>query len=98
MKWLHKAWQAGRGGVDVFVEPVQRLVQAGLEVDDTPAEKIALLTRYVELTKSVEDLAQARVEAGQATPADLHQARYRRLSAEIQLLRAEREADRAKGK
>ena len=74
----------------------QRLVQAGLELCDKPAEKVALLTQYVDLTKDLEDAEQKRFDAGRVPEYALHRARYQRLDAEVQLLRAKREADRAK--
>jgi hypothetical protein len=95
---LYAMYLAGRSDMDLFADAGQRLVQAGLELYDNPSDKIALLTQYVELTKGLESLAQARHDAGQAIISDLHRARYQRLTAEIQLLRAKREANRAKEK
>jgi len=92
-----------RPGAEVFVDfdrvfgQWQRLVQAGLEVCDTPAEKVALLTQYVELTKDLEKVEQKRFDVGRVPEYDLHRVRYQRLDAEIQLLRAKRDADKAKG-
>ena len=84
--------------LDDLYGPWQRLVQAGLELCDTPVEKVAVLTPYVEMTKETEKTEQARYEAGRVTITSLHRARYQRLDAEIQLLRAKREADKAKAK
>ena len=74
----------------------QRLVQAGLELCDKPAEKVTLLTQYVELTKDLEKAEQKRFDAGRVPEYALHRARYQRLDAEVQLLRAKREADKAR--
>jgi hypothetical protein len=74
----------------------QRLVQAGLELCDKPAEKVALLTQYVELTKDLEKAEHKRADAGRVPEYALHRARYQRLDAEVQLLRAKREADKAR--
>jgi hypothetical protein len=98
VKGLYQLYMAGRGSIDIFAEAGQRLVQAGLELYDKPAEKVTLLTQYLELTKEVEKLAQARHDAGQVFVTEIHRARYQRLDAEIQLLRAKREAEKAKGK
>ena len=76
----------------------QRWLQAGLELCDKPADKVALLTQFVELTKATEKMAQGHLEAARGTESALHRLRYQRLDAEIQLLRAKREADKAKGK
>jgi hypothetical protein len=69
----------------------QRLVQAGLELCDKPAEKVSLLTQYVEVNKDMERGIQERVDVGREVEYALHRARYQRLDAEIQLLRAKRE-------
>ncbi len=97
VKALHKMLLAGRGTIDSCVGAGRRLVQAGLELCDKPADKVTLLTQFVELTQMAEKSIQARL-AFNGTSADLHRARYQRLDAEIQLLRARREADKAKGK
>jgi hypothetical protein len=93
---------ASKNGVDRLThvgdlhEPWHRLVEAGLELCDKPAEKVALLSQYLEVAKEAEKLTQARYDAGRVRSSDLHQARYERLDAEILLLRTKREADQAK--
>jgi outer membrane efflux protein len=77
---------------------LQRVVQAGLELCDTPGEKVALLKQYLEVTKEDEKRTQARYDAQRIPIGDLNRARYERLDAEIRLLRAKREADKAKDK
>lgn len=91
-------YQTGRAPLDSFAEAGQRLMRAGLELSDTPTDKIALLTQYVELAKTAEQVAIARFQAARDTEAAIHRARYQRLDAEIQLPRAKREANKAKGK
>jgi hypothetical protein len=76
----------------------QRVVVSGLELCDTPAEKIALLTNYLEVTKEAEQIAQRRYDAGKIRSSDLHRARYERLQAEIQLGRAKLAADKPTNK
>jgi hypothetical protein len=95
---LTKLYQLARASYDSLAEARQRLLQAGLELCDKPADKVALLTQFVERTRAAEKIAQARHEAGRGTESALHRARYQRLDAEIQLLRAKRAADQAKGK
>jgi len=87
-----------RGDPDDLYEPWQRLVQARLEVCDSPPEKVALLTQYVEMTKEAEKYDQVRYDAGRVPITILHRARYERLDAELKLLRAKREADKVKDK
>jgi hypothetical protein len=93
-----RMYQSARASFDSFAGARKRLLQAGLELCDTPADKVALLTQFVEHTKAVEKIAQARFEAARDPDSALHRFRYQRLDAEIQLLRARREAEKAKGK
>jgi hypothetical protein len=98
VKEIYEKWRLGRVIIEAFADAAQRLVQAGVELYDKPDEKVALLTQFVELTKESVKSAQTLYDAGKLAKADLHRARYQRLDAEIQLLRAKREADKAKGK
>jgi hypothetical protein len=98
VKGLYAMYTAGRGTLDSFVEAGQRLVHAGLELYDKPADKVALLTQFVELTKEAEKIAQARLDAAIVPITELRRARYQRLDAEIRLLRARREAEKAREK
>jgi hypothetical protein len=81
----------GRSPMDTaFHQASQRLLHAGLELKEKPADKVALLEQYVELQKFVEKFHQDLVNAGHEPPTLLHQARYYRIDAEIQLLRAKK--------
>jgi hypothetical protein len=71
------------------------MLQAGLELCDKPAEKIALLTQFLEQATTAEQIARANLEAARGTKSALHRLRYQRLDAEIKLLRAKREAENA---
>jgi outer membrane protein TolC len=73
-------------------------VKAGLELCGKPSEKVTLLTQYVDATKEAEKEEQTRYENGRISIDVLHRARYQRLDAEIQLLHAKGEADKAKDK
>jgi hypothetical protein len=96
---LSEVSKAGRADYDLVVEARQRLLQAGLELCDKPTDKVALLTQFVEQTKAAEEFIEARKQAGRNTGSPtIHRLRYQRLDAEIQLLRAKREADKAKEK
>jgi hypothetical protein len=77
---------------------LQRVVQAGLDVCETPARKVALLTQFLEVTRGLEDRTQERYKFGRCRLGDVKRARYERLDAQIRLLRAKREADKAKDK
>jgi hypothetical protein len=83
---------------DQFYGMWKRLVEAGLEAYERPADKIALLTAYLEVTREAEKDMQLNYEAGKARIGDFRRARYERLDAEIRLLRATRQSDRARGR
>ncbi len=93
---LTRMYQMARASYDSVAEARQRLLQAGLELCEKPADKVALLTQFVESTKESEKLVRAHLEAARGTESAIHRLRYQRLDAEIQLLRAKREADKAK--
>ena len=84
--------------LDPVFEMSQQLLRAGLELSETPKSKVTLLEGYLELTKWLEGNIDQSIKFGVGYKADLHRARYLRLDAEIQLLRARRDADKAKGK
>jgi hypothetical protein len=75
------------GAPDDLYRPWQRLVQAGLEAYEEKADKIALLTQYLEVTKQREKIDEERYDKRGGAGFDLHRARYERLDAEIRLLR-----------
>lgn len=87
----------GRHTPDVMLDAGKRVVEAGLELIQQPSERIALLEKYVELTKIAEEVAKAQVEVRRLrSPIMLHRARYDRLDAEIQLLRTKRKLQQDK--
>jgi hypothetical protein len=98
MQGRYKEFLVGRGTFDAMFEVAQRIVTSGLELSDKPAERVTLLTQYVELAIEVEKITQARYDASRIPDTDVHRAHYERLNAEIQLLRAKRAIDRVKGK
>lgn len=98
VKELYEMYQRGRGTIDTFTEAAQRLVKAGLEVHEKPADRVTLLTQFVELSKEVEKQAKERFEAGRILSADYYRTRYQRIDAEIQLLRARAKIEKKKGK
>jgi hypothetical protein len=76
----------------------QRVVKSGLEVCETPAQKVALLAQYLEVAREAEKELETNYSAGRCSIGDVQRARYERLDAEIQLLRARRDVERAKGR
>jgi hypothetical protein len=90
--------QRGAKPPDILMYPGAQFVQASLELMDKPADRIAIITEYVELAKVSERVFEAQHQAGLAVEADLHHARYLRIDAEIQLLRAKRMAEKPRDK
>jgi hypothetical protein len=86
--------RAGSTTFDSCFVAAQRLVPAGLELSEKPADQVALLEKYVALAKQYERLLEDRLERGIRgfSKAELHQVKYARADAEIQLLRAKERA------
>ena len=81
---------AGRATFEVAAEAARHLVDSGIELTDKPAEQLAFREKYLELAKEVERIIKAQFEAGRIGEADLAKARYLRLDAEVQMLKAKR--------
>jgi RNA polymerase sigma factor (sigma-70 family) len=79
---------AGRGTLDIMFGAGKRLLQAQRELSEKKEDQIAALEAYFNLTKGIEELNQARFNAGQISIADLSESKYYRLEAEIWLERA----------
>ena len=94
----YEEFMKGRGRSDDMYRSCQRVVEAGLELCATPAEKVALLTQLVEVMAEVDKDMQSRHAVARASAGDVHRARYERLDAEVRLLRAKRDAERPAGK
>jgi hypothetical protein len=65
-----------------------------LELYDLPKERVEFLAKHIEFLKVHERMYEDRFKSGAGAKADLLRVRYLRLDAEIQLLRAKREADK----
>jgi hypothetical protein len=83
-------YSAGCLRLDELLEPLQHVRDSSLDLSNDPAQSIAMLEHYSELAQWVESSVEAMVEVGRRTDSDLEHARYVRLGAEIQLLRAKR--------
>jgi hypothetical protein len=87
-------WKEYRAGaqdatLDLTLEASRRLLEAELAVLNDPAERVAAHESYWELTRIVEDIVAQKYELGRVSLADLAQARYDRLDAEIRLAEAQ---------
>jgi len=85
-------------GTASLVDASRRLVQSGLELHGEPKDRVAFLTDHVDSLKAIEKSMEGRIRGGVGLQSDIHRVRYYRLDAEIQLLRAQREVDKAKAK
>jgi hypothetical protein len=90
-----RQYQTGQGvPYTLLSEVVRRLIQAHRELAHTPAEEVAFLQQGVDFMKERERAAEEQFKAGQVSRADLDQARYFRLDAEIELLKAKRKLEK----
>jgi hypothetical protein len=90
-------FQTGSSKLDPLLESLRRLRSSGVEVEAIGRNRLQFLEDYVAMTRQVEDLVQRAVKAGQLASADAAQARYMRLDAEVELLRARLELAGPKG-
>ena len=82
---------------DLAIQAAQRVVEAGLELFDKPADQLALLEKHAGLANYLEMLVRDRVNGGVKcfTMADAYQARYARQTAEIRLVRLQQKMAKA---
>jgi hypothetical protein len=83
-----QSYSAGRLHLDELLEPLQNVRDSSLDLSNDPAQCIAILALYSDLARWAESSVQTMVQVGQRSDSDLEHARYVRLGAEIQLLRA----------
>jgi outer membrane protein TolC len=79
---------AGRGTLDILFGAGKRLLQAQRELSEKKEDQIAALEAYLKITQSIEEVNQARFNAGRINISDMAEAKYYRLEAEIWLERA----------
>ncbi len=75
-----------------LMESARRLHKARLALAAEASQRIRAHEQYVEFLKSWEDTVEDLVENGRTSTVELHLARYRRLDAEIDLLREKNKA------
>jgi hypothetical protein len=80
-------YQAGRGTLDITLGAAARLLEAKWAVDATPAGRAAALEDYWQLTWEAGRLTSAGYDSGRVKEADYFEACYRRLDAELRLIR-----------
>jgi hypothetical protein len=77
-------------------EVVEKWRDARLELSDKPKDQIAVLEVWFELTKDEEAHTEALYKLKRVGPDTVAAARYARLTAELQLLRAKRKLNKVK--
>jgi adenosylhomocysteine nucleosidase len=85
---------AGRSNpLDGLFDAAGLLLEAELDLAETPAERVAVREKQVELLKEVEKTTRRYADTGsvRVTPADVERVRSARLAAEINLLRARKD-------
>ena len=87
-----KALESGNGTVEDIFGAARKVLRSELALSDKPADRIAVREKYLELERAAEKVATIRFQAGKLSDADLAAARYSRLDAEVQLLKAKRKA------
>ncbi len=80
--------EAGWSTVQTVFEAARRALGAQLELTSAPAEQLAAHERHLDLCRGLEQQVQTQVERRILSQTDLDFARYGRLNAEIELLRA----------
>jgi outer membrane protein TolC len=83
-----KEFLAGRGTQSFLEDSAQHVLQAELELAETPAAIVAAHERHWIYTKEIEEIDRARFEAGRIPIQDYAQARYYRLDAELRWVEA----------
>jgi hypothetical protein len=84
--------------LEEIFDTIRRLRDSEVELTDKPADQVKVHEKYLKVAKSFEDIQLELQRTGFATPADLDRARYWRLDAEVQLLKAKRQAKAEKSK
>lgn len=84
-----KKLNEGRATLMDVYEAARRVRDSAIELTAEPAEQLVALTKYLAVTRRLEDSVNRVVENGAAPSSDRELARYLRLDAEIALLRAQ---------
>jgi hypothetical protein len=83
-----KRLNEGRTTLTEVCEAGRRVRDAAMELTGEPEEQVAALTKYLAVTRRLENSVAVVVEGGLAPPSDRELARYIRLDAEIALFRS----------
>jgi hypothetical protein len=75
-----------------YVKVLADVYRVAAELETDPAERVAVLSEQVLMFKDAEQFTQARVEPGTDPPQQLNMARFYRLQAEVDRIRAKEQA------
>jgi hypothetical protein len=95
LKACFEVYVAGRALKDDMGELMPRWVASGLEVYDTPKQRLEVLKDYVDLTRTLEQLMDAKFKVGVVGPREALRARAMSFDAQIQHLRLKRQIEKA---
>ncbi|MFL5327485.1 MAG: hypothetical protein ACJ8C4_01110 [Gemmataceae bacterium] len=82
-----KEYRVGRGTLDILLESAAQARNVRVELTDRASDQLDVLTKYRDLVAEIEKLNRARFDVGSLREQDLLQSTYKRLSAEIDLLK-----------
>ena len=82
-----QAYTQGEADIEAVVQAHQELLLVELELAANHGEKIRLIRKAVRLAGELENIAEAKFKAGQASQADVLRSRAEKLRAETDLLR-----------
>ncbi len=89
LKVAEEQYRTGHSSFDSVVRASDQLIKAELELAEGYEATLALYEQRVGQFQTLENMATARYQAGQASQEDVLAARAGRLGAEIELLRAQ---------
>jgi hypothetical protein len=83
----HSEFLADRGTVEFLYDAAIHLRKSRLEIARDNAERLEILQDHIAWTKLIEAIMKFRYEAGLVATKIFHEASYRRMQAEIDMLR-----------
>jgi hypothetical protein len=84
---------AGKATSETLADCGRRLLRSELELCDKPADRVKVREKWLTLAKEVERVQKLRYDAGRIDVAEMAQAEFNRLDAEIELLREKKAAE-----
>jgi hypothetical protein len=98
VQYRFRQWSFGKATLEVLFEAQRLHFTAQLELADDAKDRVKIYEAFVSQAQEVEKLTKAKFEASMATDADVAEATYWRVDAQIQLLRHKEKASGEKPK